>query len=184
MNRFTNMFKTPGMGHDAIAQSIGDFQVQMANGDAKSLSEYVGQVVLVVNVASKCGLTPQYAGLEQLHRSHKDRGFVILGCPCNQFGGQEPGTEAEIVQFCSLQYDVTFPLTAKMDVNGSDAHPLWEWLKREKTGMLGSAIKWNFTKFLVGRDGRVLERFAPTDAPDSLTASIERALLSSPPTPE
>jgi glutathione peroxidase len=176
LNRFTNMFKTPGKGHDAIAQSITDFQVNAASGEAMPLSAYAGQVVLVVNVASKCGLTPQYAGLEQLYRTYHDRGLVVLGCPCNQFGGQEPGTEAEIMQFCSLSYDVTFPLTEKMDVNGAEAHPLWDWLKREKTGVLGSAIKWNFTKFLVGRDGRVVQRFAPTDAPESLASAIEDAL--------
>lgn len=165
------------MGHDAIAQSLGDFQVTSATGDALPLAAFGGKVVLVVNVASQCGLTPQYAGLEALYQTYRDRGLVILGCPCNQFGGQEPGSEAEIVSFCSRNYNVTFPLTAKLDVNGGNAHPMWEWLKRSAPGMLGSeAIKWNFTKFLVGRDGKVLERFSPTDEPSKLAPAIERAL--------
>ena len=171
------LFKTPGKGHDAIASSLYDFEVTSVNGEPMPLRTFAGQVVLVVNVASQCGLTPQYAGLEQLYRTYKDRGFTVLGCPCNQFGAQEPGTEAEIVQFCNRHYDVTFPLTAKLDVNGDGAHPLWEWMKRVKPGVLGSeAIKWNFTKFLIGRDGRVLERFAPTDAPESMIPAITSAL--------
>jgi glutathione peroxidase len=177
MNWPGGLFKTPGKGHDAVARALTEFEATSVTGDRMPLSEYAGKVVLVVNVASQCGLTPQYAGLEQLYRTYHDRGLVVLGCPCNQFGAQEPGSEAEIVQFCSLSYDVTFPLTAKMDVNGADAHPMWEWLKREKSGLLGSAgIKWNFTKFLVGRDGAVLERFSPTDTPDKLAPAIERAL--------
>jgi glutathione peroxidase len=170
-------FKTPGMGHDAIAQSLSDFQVTSVAGDAMPMAEFEGKVVLVVNVASQCGLTPQYTGLEALYQQYKDRGLVIVGCPCNQFGAQEPGTEDEIVLFCSRNYDVTFPLTAKLEVNGSGAHPMWEWMKRAQPGMLGSeAIKWNFTKFLVGRDGKVLERFSPTDEPSKLSPIIERAL--------
>jgi len=128
-------------------------------------------------VASQCGLTPQYAGLEQLWRTYRDQGFSVLGFPCNQFGAQEPGPEAEIATFCETRFDVTFPLFAKVEVNGDDAHPLWRWMRAEKPGLLGSeAIKWNFTKFLVGRDGRVLQRFAPTDAPDALAPAIEQAL--------
>ena len=157
--------------------ALTDFKVQSVSGEALPLSQFAGQVVVVVNVASRCGMTPQYAGLEQLYRTYQARGFTVLGCPCNQFGGQEPGTEAEIVEFCNLNYDVTFPLTAKMDVNGEEAHPLWEWLKRERPGVLGTeAIKWNFTKFLVGRDGAVIERFGPRDEPEAMVPAIETAL--------
>jgi glutathione peroxidase len=132
-------------------------------------------------VASQCGLTPQYAGLEQLWRTYRDRGLVVLGFPCDQFGHQEPGTEAQIATFCETRYNVTFPLFAKIEVNGDEAHPLWRFLRAERPGLLGSeAIKWNFTKFLVGRDGAVLERCAPTDAPDSLIPAIERALVVAP----
>ena len=143
----------------------------------RSLSEHRGKVLLVVNVASKCGFTPQYAGLEQLWRDYRDRGLVVLGFPCDQFGHQEPGDEAEIKNFCSLSYDVDFPLSSKVEVNGADAHPLWKWLKDEKGGFLGiDAIKWNFTKFLVGRDGEVIKRYAPTEEPQALRADIEAAL--------
>ncbi|GIX40175.1 MAG: glutathione peroxidase [Silanimonas sp.] len=131
----------------------------------------------MVNTASKCGFTPQYAGLEQLWKDYGAKGLVVLGFPCDQFGHQEPGDEAEIRQFCSLTYDVSFPMFAKVDVNGPKAHPLFDWLKREKAGFLGTeGIKWNFTKFLVGRDGRVLKRYAPTDKPESLRKDIEQAL--------
>jgi glutathione peroxidase len=134
-------------------------------------------VLLIVNTASKCGFTPQYAGLEALYRKYKDRGFVVLGFPCNQFGGQEPGDAAEIANFCSTAYDVSFPMMSKIEVNGPKAHPLYAFLKEEKKGLLGSqAIKWNFTKFLVDREGRVVSRLAPTDKPEALDAAIEALL--------
>ena len=154
-----------------------DFNATDIDGQSKSLADYSGEVLLIVNVASKCGFTPQYAGLEQLHREYGPRGFAVLGFPCDQFGHQEPGDESEIRDFCSLTYDVTFPMFAKIDVNGSDAHPLWSWLKDEKSGLLGiDAIKWNFTKFLVGRDGKVVKRYAPKDEPKSIVKDIEAAL--------
>ena len=154
-----------------------DFSATGIAGDPQSLSQYAGKVLLVVNVASQCGFTPQYAGLEQLWRRYRERGLVVLGFPCDQFGHQEPGDEAEIRNFCSLHYDVGFPMFAKVAVNGAEAHPLWRWLKREKGGVLGTeAIKWNFTKFLVGRDGQVLARYAPATAPEALAADIEAAL--------
>ena len=154
-----------------------DFNATDIDGQPRPLADYAGKVLLVVNVASKCGFTPQYEGLEQLWRTYRDRGLVVLGFPCDQFGHQEPGDEAEIRNFCSLTYDVDFPLFSKIDVNGSKAHPLWQWLKDEKSGLLGiGAIKWNFTKFLVGRDGKVIKRYAPTDEPKSLVKDIEAAL--------
>ncbi len=156
---------------------LSDFQVESVRGEPMPLSDFAGQVVVVVNVASRCGMTPQYAGLEKLYRTYRDRGFTVLGCPCNQFGAQEPGTEQEIVEFCNLVYDVTFPLTSKLQVNGDDAHPLWRWLKQEQTGVLGTtSVKWNFTKFLVGRDGAVIERFSPKDEPEVMVPAIEKAL--------
>jgi len=154
-----------------------DFSATDIDGQPRPLADYAGKVLLVVNVASKCGFTPQYEGLEQLWRTYRDRGLVVLGFPCDQFGHQEPGDEAEIRNFCALTYDVDFPLFSKIDVNGSNAHPLWKWLKEEKGGLLGiGAIKWNFTKFLVGRDGRVIKRYAPTEEPKSLARDIEAAL--------
>jgi len=154
-----------------------DFSATDIDGQPRPLADYAGKVLLVVNVASKCGFTPQYEGLEQLWRTYRDRGLVVLGFPCDQFGHQEPGDEAEIRNFCALTYDVDFPLFSKIDVNGSNAHPLWKWLKDEKGGLLGiGAIKWNFTKFLVGRDGRVIKRYAPTEEPKSLARDIEAAL--------
>jgi glutathione peroxidase len=154
-----------------------DFSAIDIDGRPRSLGEFRGQVLLIVNVASKCGFTPQYAGLEQLWRDHRERGFAVLGFPCDQFGHQEPGDEEQIRAFCSLNYDVTFPMFGKVDVNGGDAHPLWDWLKRGKRGVLGTAaIKWNFTKFLIGRDGRVLARYAPNDAPAAIAADIDAAL--------
>lgn len=156
--------------------TLYDFTLPLLDGTEKSLADCEGQVVLVVNVASKCGLTPQYAGLEALYRQYKDRGFVVLGFPCNQFAGQEPGTSDEIAQFCSLTYDVSFPVFQRINVNGRWAHPLYTWLKESSPGILGGVIKWNFTKFLVGRDGKVIERFAPTVEPADIAADIEKAL--------
>lgn len=154
-----------------------DFSAKDIDGRERALSEFRGKALLVVNVASQCGFTPQYAGLEQLWRDYRDRGLVVLGFPCDQFGHQEPGDEAEIRNFCSLNYEVSFPMFGKVDVNGDAAHPLWKWLKQEKSGLLGlSAIKWNFSKFLIGRDGQVNKRYAPTDKPESLRGDIEAAL--------
>lgn len=141
------------------------------------LSSLAGGVTLVVNVASQCGLTPQYAGLEALWRTYRAQGLTVLGCPCNQFGAQEPGTEATIAQFCSTRFDVTFPLTSKLDVNGDDADALWQWMKTEKPGLLGTtSIKWNFTKFLVDRSGKTVARYAPTTKPQDIEADIEKLL--------
>ncbi|KQN37650.1 glutathione peroxidase [Sphingomonas sp. Leaf407] len=149
--------------------------VTAADGTTTTLEACRGQVLLVVNVASKCGFTPQYAGLEALHRRYGPQGFAVLGFPCNQFGGQEPGDAAEIANFCSLTYDVSFPLFAKVDVNGADAAPLFRHLKAAAPGVLGSeGIKWNFTKFLIDRTGQVVKRYAPTTKPEELTADIER----------
>jgi glutathione peroxidase len=157
--------------------TLADFSVTSITGETMPLSSLAGGVTLVVNVASQCGLTPQYAGLEELWRRYREQGLTVLGCPCNQFGAQEPGTEATIGQFCSTKYDVTFPLTSKLNVNGDAADPLWEWMKNEKPGLLGTtSIKWNFTKFLIGRDGTVLTRFDPITAPSDLVPAIERAL--------
>jgi glutathione peroxidase len=154
-----------------------DFVADDIEGRPRPLDDFRGQVLLVVNVASQCGFTPQYEGLEQLWRQHREEGFAVLGFPCDQFGHQEPGDEAEIASFCKLNYDVGFPMFAKVEVNGDGAHPFWRWLKDQKPGLLGSeAIKWNFTKFLVGRDGRVIKRYAPTDKPESLAGDIEKAL--------
>ena len=157
--------------------SIYDFPVQTVGGEVKSLTEYRSRVMLIVNTASKCGFTPQYKGLEALYRTYSSQGFVVLGFPCNQFGAQEPGDITEIQSFCSLTYDVTFPLFAKIDVNGTDASPLFQFLKSAAKGLLGSeAIKWNFTKFLVARSGSVLARYAPTTTPENLKKDIEAAL--------
>ncbi len=157
--------------------AIYDIPVQTTAGREETLAAYRGQVLLIVNTASQCGFTPQYKGLEQLHRELGPKGLAVLGFPCNQFGAQEPGDADEIQKFCSLTYDVTFPLYAKIEVNGSHTHPLWAHLKKEKRGLLGTeAIKWNFTKFLVARDGSVLKRFAPNDTPEEIRAEIEQAL--------
>lgn len=154
-----------------------DFNAIDIDGHEQDFSQYEGKVLLIVNVASKCGFTPQYTGLEELWREYQDRGLVVMGFPCDQFGNQEPGNANEIKDFCALSYDVDFPLFDKVEVNGPGAHPLWKWLKEEKGGLLGiDAIKWNFTKFLVGRDGRVIKRYAPTDKPESLAKYIEAAL--------
>jgi glutathione peroxidase len=156
--------------------TLSDFTLPLLDGREQPLSAYSGKLVLVVNVASKCGLTPQYAGLEALYRHYKDQGLVILGFPCNQFAGQEPGTSEDIAQFCSLTYDVTFPVFARINVNGRWAHPLYKWLKQAAPGLLGGVIKWNFTKFLIGHDGKVIARYAPTTEPAELAPDIEKAL--------
>ena len=154
-----------------------DIPVTTIDGRDETLAGYRGRVLLVVNVASRCGYTPQYAGLERLHRAHAAEGFAVLGFPCDQFGHQEPGGEAEIAAFCRLTYDVTFPMFAKVDVNGPRAHPLFEHLKAARHGLLGStAIKWNFTKFLVARDGAVVRRFGPRDTPEAIEPAIVRLL--------
>lgn len=157
--------------------SIYDFTVTTIDGEQTTLAEYRGKVLLIVNVASKCGFTPQYDGLEKLHIQYGDQGLVVLGFPCNQFGGQEPGTEAEILDFCRLNYGVSFPLFAKIAVNGPDTHPLFTFLKNAQPGILGStAIKWNFTKFLVDRTGKVTARFASATSPESMAGEIRRLL--------
>ncbi len=156
---------------------VYDFEVERLNGDPLKLSEYRGKVLLIVNTASRCGFTPQYAGLEKLYAKYKRRGLEVLGFPCNQFGNQEPGGADEIAEFCSVNYGVTFPMFEKIDVNGRNAHPLFRHLKREAPGVLGSEpIKWNFTKFLVDRDGRVVERYGSTTKPERLEADVEAAL--------
>jgi len=158
--------------------SVHDIPLHTLAGEPASLGDLAGSTLLVVNVASKCGLTPQYTGLEQLHERYAGRGFSVVGFPCNQFGGQEPGDASQIEQFCHTNYSVTFPMFAKIDVNGSQAHPLFEYLKREKSGLLGSSIKWNFTKFLVDKNGKVAARFSPTVAPSDaeLVQAIEKSL--------
>lgn len=155
---------------------LTDFPVRLADGTMGDLSSYAGKVLLIVNTASKCGFTPQYEGLEELYRDYKDRGFEVLAFPCNQFGAQEPGDATEIANFCSLTYDVSFPVMAKIEVNGDGADPIFKHLKQEKTGLLGSGIKWNFTKFLVDRDGKVVSRHAPTTKPEQLRKEIEELL--------
>jgi glutathione peroxidase len=156
--------------------SVHDFSAKSLAGEDVSLTQFKGKVLLIVNTASKCGFTPQYRGLEALHRELSPRGFAVLGFPCNQFGGQEPGNAEQIEQFCSSQYDVSFPMFEKIDVNGFSAHPLYNYLKREKSGLLGSSIKWNFTKFLVDRSGKVVARYAPTATPDTIKKDIEALL--------
>ncbi|WP_148716787.1 glutathione peroxidase [Chitinolyticbacter meiyuanensis] len=157
--------------------TVYDFSAKDIFGDEVPLSRYRGQVLLVVNVASQCGFTPQYEGLESLYRQYKDRGLVVLGFPCNQFGSQEPGNEEEIRSFCSTHYDVTFPLFSKVDVNGDAADPLYQHLKKAEPGILGTeGIKWNFTKFLVDREGSVVERYAPTTKPQELVGAVEKLL--------
>jgi glutathione peroxidase len=157
--------------------SIYDFEAQQIGGQTVALSQFRGKPMLIVNTASACGFTPQFAGLEELHKRYAERGLVVLGFPCNQFGSQDPGSNDEIASFCQVNYGVSFPVMAKIDVNGADAHPLYRWLTAEAPGMLGSkAIKWNFTKFLVGKDGTVLKRYAPQDAPQKLAKDVEAAL--------
>jgi glutathione peroxidase len=156
---------------------ILSFSSRTLDGKPLNLADYVGKVLLVVNTASNCGFTPQYTGLEALHQKYASRGLVVLAFPCNQFGGQEPGSEAEIGAFCQKNYGVSFPVSEKVDVNGDDAHPLFKYLTKEAPGLLGTTgIKWNFTKFLVARDGTVVERFAPTTKPEEMEAAIEALL--------
>lgn len=157
--------------------TVFDYTMPLPDGSTKPLSDYQGQVLLIVNTASKCGFTPQYEGLEALHREYKDRGFEVLGYPCNQFGAQEPGDAEEIKNFCSLTYDVTFPLSAKIAVNGEEADPLWKYLKSQQAGLMGSrAIKWNFTKFLIDRKGNVVARYGSMVKPEQIKADIEKLL--------
>jgi glutathione peroxidase len=157
--------------------TIYDFEALSIEGKAAHLSSQRGKVILVVNTASACGFTPQFAGLETLWKHYRDKGLVIVGFPSNEFGGQDPGSNETIAEFCQLNYGVSFPMMAKVKVNGADAHPLWQWLKAQAPGLLGSqAVKWNFTKFLVGKDGKVLKRYAPNDAPESLRKDIDAAL--------
>ena len=160
-----------------MAESIYDFEATTLDGQTRSLRDFEGKVLLIVNTASKCGFTPQYAGLEALYERFKDDGFAVLGFPCNQFGAQEPGDSGEIADFCQVNYGVSFPMFDKVDVNGPDAHPLYQFLKNELPGILGSeGIKWNFTKFLVGRDGRPIERFSPQTRPEALERIIKARL--------
>ena len=157
--------------------SVYDFEAVSIDGKPAQLSTQRGKVLLIVNTASACGFTPQFAGLEALWQGLRDKGLVVLGFPSNQFGKQDPGSNAEIASFCQVNYGVSFPMMAKVDVNGGNAHPLWRWLTTEAPGILGTkAIKWNFTKFLIGKDGQVLKRYAPTDTPESIRPDIEAAL--------
>jgi len=159
--------------------SVYEYSARTIDGEEQSMTKYRGHPLLIVNVASKCGFTPQYEGLEALHRKYHERGLEVLGFPCDQFGHQEPGDEAQIMSFCSLTYGVSFPMFAKIKVNGADAHPLYRYLKEARPGLIGiEAIKWNFTKFLVGKDGEPLKRFAPADKPENLEADVEAALRS------
>jgi glutathione peroxidase len=160
-----------------MATSVYDFEAVSIEGKPAHLSSQRGKVLLLVNTASECGFTPQFKGLETLWKTYRDRGLVIVGFPSNEFGGQDPGPNDQIASFCELNYGVSFPMMEKVKVNGAQAHPLWKWLTSEAPGLLGSqAVKWNFTKFLVGRDGKVIRRYAPTDTPESLTKDIEAAL--------
>jgi glutathione peroxidase len=158
--------------------TLSDFTANSLAGQPQPLSAYRGNVALVVNTASKCGFTPQYEGLEKLYEQYKDEGLVVLGFPCNQFGHQEPGGADEIGEFCQLNYGVSFPMFEKIDVNGDAAHPLFKWLRTEKSGVLGDRIKWNFTKFLIGKDGTVLKRYGSATKPEKIAADIEKALAS------
>ena len=157
--------------------TIYDFEAKDIGGKDIALSTFKGKAMLIVNTASKCGFTPQFGGLENLHKSYAGKGLAVLGFPCNQFGGQDPGSDSEIAGFCQVNYGVSFPMMGKIDVNGPAAHPLYKWLAAEAPGLLGSkAIKWNFTKFLVGKDGQVIKRYAPTDKPADMAKDIEAAL--------
>ena len=155
---------------------IYDFQVETLSGETQDFAEYQGKALLIVNTASKCGFTPQYEGLEKLYQQYKDQGLVVIGFPCNQFGSQEPGDADDIGSFCQKNYGVTFPMMAKVDVNGKDAHPIYEWLKKQQGGFLTDGIKWNFTKFLLNKDGQVVDRYASTTKPEALQADIENLL--------
>jgi glutathione peroxidase len=160
-----------------MAASVYDFEALSIEGKPAHLSSQRGKVMLIVNTASQCGFTPQFKGLEQLWEDLRDRGFVVVGFPSNEFGGQDPGSNDEIASFCEINYGVSFPMMSKVKVNGGDAHPLWKWLTSEAPGFLGSqAVKWNFTKFLIGKDGQVIKRYAPTDSPESIRKDIEAAL--------
>ena len=159
--------------------NIYDFTATSITGKETSLEAYRGKAILVVNTASKCGFTPQYKGLEKLYEDYADKGLVVLGFPCDQFGHQEPGTDGEIAEFCELNFGVTFPMFAKVEVNGPNAHPLYKWLRKVKSGLMGSRIKWNFTKFLVDRDGNPVKRYGSTTKPEKLAADIEKALAGS-----
>jgi glutathione peroxidase len=165
------------IAQEHLVTEIYDFTADTLDGQPVTLETFRGKVLLIVNTASKCGFTPQYTGLETLQKTYAAQGFAVLGFPCDQFGHQEPGDAAEIATFCSTKYDVTFPLFAKIDVNGARAHPLWAWLKSEKSGLFGGAIKWNFTKFLIDRAGHVADRFAPTTAPAAIAPKIEALLV-------
>lgn len=157
--------------------TVYDFEARQINGKDISLSSFKGKVLLIVNTASQCGFTPQFGGLEALHKTHAGKGLAVLGFPCNQFGSQDPGADSEIESFCQVNYGVSFPMMSKIDVNGPSAHPLYRWLSTEAPGLLGSkAIKWNFTKFLVGKDGKVIKRYAPIDKPADLVIDIDAAL--------
>lgn len=156
--------------------TIYDFSAQTLTGETQDFSEYQGKVLLIVNTASKCGFTPQFEGLEKLFEQYKEQGLVVIGFPCNQFGSQEPGEADEIGAFCQKNYGVSFPMMEKIDVNGKDAHPIYNWLKEQQGGFLTDGIKWNFTKFLIGRDGQVIDRYAPTTKPEDIKEDIENAL--------
>jgi glutathione peroxidase len=165
-------------GKPLLSDSIYNIKINWLDGSETALQEYEGNVLLIVNTASQCGFTPQYAGLEALHQQYADQGFAVLGFPCNQFGAQEPGNALEIANFCKTDYPISFPLFAKIEVNGENAHPLFKHLKSKQKGLLGSeAIKWNFTKFLVNRNGKAVERFAPMTTPETIASTIERLLL-------
>ncbi len=173
----TAIVKHPPLQKALPMSSVYDFDALQINGQPVPLKQFQGKPLLIVNTASACGFTPQFAGLEELHKTYGGKGLVVLGFPCNQFGAQDKGSNGEISEFCQLNYGVSFPMMAKIDVNGSDAHPLYQWLVKEAPGFLGTkAIKWNFTKFLIGKDGQVLKRYAPTDTPASLAHDIEAAL--------
>ena len=159
-----------------MAESLHDLSFTNNRGETVNLSDFAGKPVLIVNTASKCGLTPQYEGLQKLHEQFADKGLVVLGFPCDQFAHQEPGNDSQIEEFCSINYGVTFPLSTKIDVNGGSTHPVFKFLKSKTGGLLGSAIKWNFTKFLVSADGKTVKRFAPTVTPDAIVEDVEKLL--------
>ena len=165
------------MSTDTDTHTVYDFKARQINGQDIALSEFRGKVMLIVNTASQCGFTPQFGGLEELHKTYAGQGLAVLGFPCNQFGAQDPGQDSEIATFCQVNYGVSFPMMSKIEVNGPGAHPLYKWLSSEAPGLLGSkSIKWNFTKFLVGKDGQVIRRYAPLDKPADLAKDIEAAL--------